>query len=328
MERRSIMFRMASIWLLAGLLLAVPTTASTETIELSTRPVQLVFDNREADRLGSLRYLGGLALTSPAAEFGGISGLVVTGDELTAVTDRGYWFRARVTIDGNQRLADLVDARLAPILSSRGEPLSIPRWEHDAEALTVWNGIFAVSFERFHRIALYEPDGGDEARPVYLSDIPRLAEQPSNGGIEALAGLGDGRLVALSEEMAADEGWLAGWLIDGERREVLRYPSTRWKPTDAAFHPDVGLLVLERRFSGLGGFSGRVRQIDPATIHPGARLAGSIVARFEAPTITDNFEGLSISEDENGQLTIWLASDDNFSFLQRTLLLAFRWEPR
>lgn len=327
MEPGSIKMLKALTTVAAVLTVCAAIAAKAEPITIATRPVQLVFSDPDADRVGALRYLGGLALTSPNADFGGLSGLVVEDDRLTAVTDRGFWFRATVAIGPDRRLVDVTDARLTPILSSRGEPLRISRGEHDAEAIELWGDNLAVSFERFHRLALYSRDGGDLARPTYLANIPRLAEQPRNGGIESLASLGDGRLVALSEELAVDDNHVAGWLIEGDRRDALSYPLSRWKPTDAAHHPRIGLLVLERRFSGLGGFSGRVRRVDPATIGPGAVLDGPIVARFEAPTITDNFEGLAISEDANGRLTVWILSDDNFSFLQRTLLLAFRWDP-
>lgn len=307
---------------------AVISEAAAEPITLTTKAVQLVFGEPNVERVGSLQYLGGLALSSPDADFGGVSGLIVEGDRLTAVTDRGFWFRATLETDADHRFVGVADASLAPILSSRGEPLRISRGEHDAEALELWNGRLAVSFERFHRLALYDRDGGDLARPTYVADIPQLAAQPRNGGIESLASLGDGRLLALSEELATYDGRVAGWLIDGGARALLSYQLSRWKPTDAAHHPRIGVLVLERRFSGLGGFSARIRLIETADIQPGARLDGPIVARFEAPTVTDNFEGLAIAEDEDGLLTVWIVSDDNFSFLQRTLLLAFRWDPR
>ena len=37
----------------------------------------------------------------------------------------------------------------------------------------------------------------------------------------------------------------------------------------------------------------------------------------------DNMEGLAVSQDEAGRTILTLVSDDNFSILQRTLILQF-----
>ncbi len=306
---------------------AIGSPAGAEPLAIEAAPVQLQYDDPERDRIGALRYLGGFALKSTNPDFGGLSGLVVSKNMAIAVTDRGFWVRAHLRTSGTGRFLGVDGATISPILSSRGEVLRISHGEHDAEAVERWGDRLAVSFERFHRIGLYDPGDGDLARPAYVEGLERLARQPANGGIETLVALGDARLLAISEEMEAGSERLAAWLVTENGASALSYPSSRWKPTDGAFHPDVGVLVLERRFSGLGGFSARIRQIDPEAIRPGADLDGKIVARFEAPLVTDNFEGIAISEDASGAITIWLLSDDNFSFLQRNLLLAFRWVP-
>ena len=45
------------------------------------------------------------------------------------------------------------------------------------------------------------------------------------------------------------------------------------------------------------------------------------------PLTTDNFEGVDVLPGKDGGLRFLLASDDNFSTEQRTLLLAFDWKP-
>ena len=327
MSRTSNACRLLTLVALVALVAFLGTNeAAAEPIVVTATPVQLDRDDPTVTRLGPLRFVGGFALNARDQRFGGLSGLVVEGDKLTAVTDRGFWFRARLQLNDDGNFTGLDDSELAPILSSKGEPLKIERGEHDAEALEKWNSAYAVAFERFHRIGLYDPAAGDQGRPDYVRDIPGLARSPANGGIEALAGLEDGRLLALTEDYAPD-GNLVGWLIDGDRRDPLTYPKTNWKPTDAAFHPKIGLLVLERRLSALIGFSARIRLIDPATVVPGGEIAGDIVARFAGSIISDNFEGLAVSEGRNGRPLVWVVSDDNFSFFQQTLLLAFVWDP-
>ena len=51
-------------------------------------------------------------------------------------------------------------------------------------------------------------------------------------------------------------------------------------------------------------------------------LEGRELAHFQPPVTTDNYEALSVAE-EDGRPIVWIASDDNFMGFQRTLLLKF-----
>jgi hypothetical protein len=46
------------------------------------------------------------------------------------------------------------------------------------------------------------------------------------------------------------------------------------------------------------------------------------------PMTVDNFEGLAAVPQADGRIRFYLLSDDNASPSQRTLLLAFDWQPR
>jgi hypothetical protein len=46
------------------------------------------------------------------------------------------------------------------------------------------------------------------------------------------------------------------------------------------------------------------------------------VAAFEGAVTRDNLEALSVTQ-EGGRTILWLASDDNYNPLQRTLLMKF-----
>lgn len=323
----SIAARIASLAL--ALLAAAPSgVARADPIEVAAEPVPLDRTDSLHDRLGPLRYVGGLVLTSGDGRFGGLSDLVVDGDRITAVSDRGFWLTARVVLDEDAAPTGLADAELFPILTTEGAPVSIDRAEHDAESLARWGDALAVSFERLHRVALHPVSAGVPGRAADIVSLPGLDNAPSNEGVEALAALPDGRLLALSEGLTLAGDRLAGWILDGERRYALTYPKSSWRPTAAAVHPEAGLLVLERRFSPLAGLSARIRRIDPASLVPGTDLDGDIVARFEGSVTTDNYEGLAVSRLPGGKTLIWVLSDDNFIFLQRTLLLAFEWDPQ
>ena len=73
----------------------------------------------------------------------------------------------------------------------------------------------------------------------------------------------------------------------------------------------------------IGGFASRVVRLSPGAARPGALLSGREVGRLEAPGLTDNFEGIAVGARSDGAHDVYLLSDDNFTILQRTLLLQF-----
>ena len=79
-----------------------------------------------------------------------------------------------------------------------------------------------------------------------------------------------------------------------------------------------------RHFSVLGGARVRLERVPAGAIRAGAVLQGALVARFERPLTVDNFEGVAAVQGEGGETLVYILSDDNFNFLQRTLLLLFR----
>lgn len=316
---------MAALGLLAaasGIVAAAPAWA--EPIEVTTSSVAL--DRRDATRqtLGPLTYLGGLRLRSSSRIFGGLSGLEVSEDgrRLLAISDRGFWFSADLVFGEDGRLSGLTNTDFSRMRGRDGKPLA-RRFLQDAEALARDGEDYFVAFEGAHRIWRYSAAQGPAAAGEPTHALPGLRGLPSNGGLEALTVLRPGVLLALSEDGRTPEGDLQGWLIDGEQHDEVSFVTQgRFKPTDLAVLPSGDLLVLERSFSGLGGFGARLSVIDRATVVPGERLAGREIARFRAPLVVDNFEGLAVVE-VGGRTLVFIVSDDNFSAFQRNLLLMF-----
>jgi hypothetical protein len=54
-------------------------------------------------------------------------------------------------------------------------------------------------------------------------------------------------------------------------------------------------------------------------------LHGQEVVELRPPLTLDNFEGLAVHRLGDGSLRLTLVSDDNFSPLQRTLIVQFEW---
>ncbi len=56
---------------------------------------------------------------------------------------------------------------------------------------------------------------------------------------------------------------------------------------------------------------------------PGARLSGEILFTADMAYEIDNMEGLAVTRNAAGEIILTMISDDNFSPLQRNVLLRF-----
>src|SRR3546814_9947122 len=92
--------------------------------------------------------------------------------------------------------------------------------------------------------------------------------------------------------------------------------------TDAALLPDGRILFLNRRFTLLEGVSAKLTVGRLPKAGEGNIISGEELAAFIRPVTVDNMEALSVTR-EDARTLVWIASDDNFSALQRSLLLKF-----
>lgn len=270
----------------------------------------------------ALEPLGGLVLDGGLAEFRGLSGLHLGEDlRFTAVSDLGHWVSARILLREG-RPAGLDGLRSGPLRDGGGTPLG-RGFAADAEALArLPDGTWLVAFERWHRIRAYADLDG----PGLYVEVPRgLERAPRNAGPEALAVLADGRWLLLTEGLAPPgapdlrQGWIGR---PGAWAPLAYRPAEGLVPVGAAPLPDGGALVLERRFSLFGGFSGRLARLPAGALQPGAVLEGQEVLRLEPPLPTDNYEGVATVR-SGGRTLVALVSDDNENPLQHCYLLLF-----
>ncbi len=279
--------------------------------------------------IGSLRYRGGLELTSSDPRFGGLSALLLSedGTRLTAITDRGHWITARLIAGPNGAPRALAEAEIGPLHGPGGVHLRGKR-ESDSESLTrLADGALAVGFERQHRLWRY-PAG---AHPLagHPEEIPvpaALQSLRSNSGIEALATLADGALLAIAEGRKEEDTSPAFLWRGGVWSELVYLRVPGFRPTGATTLPGGDLLVIERSFNIFGGAAIRLQRIAAADIRAGARLRGTTLAVLRRPLSLDNMEGVAARRGARGETLLYLISDDNFNPLQRTLLLVFALE--
>jgi len=298
------------------------TSAASARAQHAAQPFAL------PDLPGALRPLGGLVIDAAALGGGGFSGVHLAPDlTLTLISDRGHWAEARLLLDGLTPVG-LHPLRHGPLRDEAGKP--IPRgFAADAEALARRpDGTWLVSFERRHRIRAYRRLDGPGA---YVAAPPGLEAAPPNGGLESLAVLPDGRLFTIAETFTPPDrpelrhAWLGQ---PGAWMPLYWQPAPGFHPTDAAILPDGRALVLERRFSLLGGFSARLVMTAPDALRSareGAVLRGeTILTLNDAPLPSENWEAVAVTR-FGDQTLVALISDDNESILQRSLLLLFAW---
>ncbi len=310
----------------AVLIVLLGLPAAAQPVEIVARRVPLERDEPGRTRAGPLEFRGGLHLTSPDPRFGGLSGLLISADgtRMSALSDAGHWLTARLRYEETGRLAGLAGAAIGVLRGPGGAPLHGKR-ERDAEALArLPDGSLAVSFERNHRIWRY-PAGAEPLRgaPSPLPGPPGLERLRRNSGIEALATLADGALLAVVEGAPGDRESPA-YLWRGGAWRVLRYRRHgRFRPSGATRLPDGGLLLIERRFNVIDGLAVRLRRIPAESVRAGAILEGEEIAVLRPPLSLDNLEGVAARRSAAGRTLVYLVSDDNFNPLQRTLLLVF-----
>jgi hypothetical protein len=306
-------------------------------IEVNARPIpHFEPRDRSRTRFGSLEYRGGLVLTSPHRGFGGLSGLRfldAKGERFLAVSDQGTWFTGAIRYSGG-RMVGLDNVEAAPVLNAEGRPITEKRLWYDTESLARDGSLVYVGLERVNQIMRFDfSKGGVRAPGEVLPTPPALRKLPSNKGLEALVFVPRetprgqrlaGTLIAFSERGLDADGNLVAFLIGGPTPGQFSVRRTeKFDISDAVLLPSGELLILERKFSWFTGVDIRIRAIPLASIAPGAVVDGPALFKADLGQEIDNMEGIDVHVTPEGETVLTLVSDDNFSLLQRTLLLQF-----
>jgi hypothetical protein len=325
-------------WLAAMLLVvAAPGAAQAPVadppVAIDIRAERLTaFDIRDPSRrqFGLLEFRGGLVLRATSRLFGGLSAIRVAADGagFIAVTDKGWWLRGRIEYD-ESRPSGIADAEMAPILGPDGRPLAARGW-YDTEAIAEDGGTLYVAVERVHQIVRFNYGrDGLLARGQPIAVPAAMRSLPANKGIEALVFVPKGRplagtLIAISERGLDSAGNTIGFLIGGPNPGGFTVKrSSDYDIGDAALLPGGDIVLLERKFTWTGGLNVRLRRIALVAIRPGAVVDGPSLFEADLGHEIDNLEGVSVHRNAAGETVLTLVSDDNFSVLQRTLLLQF-----
>jgi len=305
--------------------------AAPVSIEVNARPLPS-FDTRDRShvRFGALEYRSGLILTSAFRGFGGLSALRLDakGERFIAVSDKGSWFTGRIVYRGREMIG-LDDVEAAPLLGPDGRPITSRGW-YDSESIALDGSLVYVGLERVNQILRFDFAKGFTRSSGEVVPLPPAARKlPNNKGLEALVFVPKGlplagTLIAISERGLDADGNLLGFLVGGKTPGQFSVRRTEnFDVSDAVLLPSGDLLLLERKFSWLGGIGIRIRRVALASVAPGAVVDGPAIFNADLGNEIDNMEGIDAHVSPEGETVLTMVSDDNFSLLQRNLLLQF-----
>jgi hypothetical protein len=301
------------------------------SIEVKARPLPS-FDTRDHSRVrfGSLEYRSGLILTSPFRGFGGLSGLRLDarGERFISFSDKGSWFTGRILYQG-RAMTGLDDVEAAPMLGADGRPITARGW-FDSESIALDGSVVYIGLERVNQVLRFDfAKGFTRSRGEVVPMPPAVKKLPFNKGLEALVFVPKGMvlagtLIAISERGLDSAGNLIAFLVGGPtpgQFSVRR--SQNFDVSDAVLLPSGDLLVLERKFSLLEGLDVRIRRIALKSLAPNAVVDGPSIFEADLGQEIDNMEGIDAHVTPEGDTVLTMVSDENFSMIQRTLLLQF-----
>jgi hypothetical protein len=193
----------------------------------------------------------------------------------------------------------------------------------DIESLVVHGGDAWIGYEQVNAIWRYDRTGFARRSSA---EPHALREWSDNAGPEAMVRLPDGRFLVFAEGEGGDSeaALFAGDpSVKGTLAVRLRArPPEGYRITDAAVLPDGRLALLSRKVGLFDGFTARLSLARLPGPGERALIIGQEAAAFEGGATRDNFEALSVIR-EGGRTILWIASDDNYNPLQRTLLMKF-----
>ncbi len=315
--RRPLALALAATLLGLTWLRSDPPAADTRS-KLIIQPIGLAGNCCTA---GPLRLAGFWQLSSKHPAFGGYSALLaIAPGRFLAFSDRGY------SLDFAKPGAPASAPQFRSIYPDSAAAAKASR---DVEA-AAWDPVTQrlwLAQEGRNAVARYGSDMTLEA----LRRVPEWQQWPQNSGAEAMLRLADGRFIVLCE---CRDSWVGEY-----RHPAYLYPGDPtapaagqafsfagidgYRPTDMAQLPDGRVLILMRRLVWPlpPRFAFKVAIADPASLVPGQVWKAEELADIGAPWPVDNYEGIAIERQANGQLVAWIISDENGAVTQRVLLL-------
>ena len=306
-----------------------PSLSPMGPVSLIVAAVPLNASDQGQTAVGAFRYAGGIAITSAqTSRLHGLSDLIIEPDGLGlhAVGDEGDTLDARLVLDTQGHLIGISGAIMGRLTGVDGR-LLVTKQHSDAEGLTrLGDGSRLVSLERDNHILRYVPG----RRAPTLAPFP-VGNLDENAGIEALAALpaaGPGAYLAGAEHGQIFLCRLTAGCALTRLPSAMRagYGLTALAALQGNGPPR--LAILHRAWDPMQGSRATLNIVDLVGPFDAGLSAVPVAAlTLDAPLTRDNFEGLTTVAMSNGDVRIYLITDDNFNRTQRTILMAFDWTP-
>jgi hypothetical protein len=300
------------------------------SIEVKASPIPW-FDRHDHNRVrfGALEFRSGLVLTSSFRRFGGLSGLRLDakGERFISFSDKGHWFTGRIVYEG-RAMTGLADVESAPMRGHDGKPITAYGW-YDSESIAIDGSFVYIGLERANKVLRFDFSKGFTRSRGEVVPLPTAASRlPNNKGLEALVFVPKGQplagtLIAISERGLDPNGNLVAFLVGGPTPGQFSVRRTEEFDVSDAVLLTGDLLILERKFSWTSGVGIRIRRIPLQSVAPGAVVDGPSIFEADLGNEVDNMEGIDAHVTAEGETVLTMVSDDNFSMIQRTLLLQF-----
>ena len=275
--------------------------------------------------IGCLVMTSGHMLFGPDG-FGGYSGMHFDADTstVTLLSDRAHLLDLPLTLNQAGQVTGFGTAQHWELRKERGL-----RGGKDTEAIMLDGDGYLVSRERVHDIVRVERGEFNYAMSEVVVSLEHLEPVENNGGYEGVTRISGGALLGIPETATSD-GSSAVVRWDGSRSEVI----ARYKVeddhlvTELVADPETGrLFVLERAYDRTRGPRAKISVVSLAALdaaEPWDIVEGEELGRMTFLDGADNMEAMTFIKNADGTESLMLASDDNFSDLQRTVLMTMR----
>lgn len=310
-------------------------------LDISSKPINVITsDTNTPDK--NITFCSGFSFDANDYRFGGWSGFDIDQQgNFIGVSDEGYAVKAKPTLNTLGEIIGFDDAIFSSLKGQDGLALS-GKMLTDAEDVTVLpNGQLAVSFERDHRILVFNdilepavdsiplPKDMLNAFDVFTAAFHETGNrQYGNVGLESLT-IVNGHILTVIEETLPSET---------EHRVYLQNDTGGWDNmyyqglpgygiSSATTLPNGNVLFLERAteyFKGYEHYNCRIVELDKLDFFQGNHIIGKTWATFDSKT-ADNFESIFTYTTEDGKTYISIATDDNYAWSERNVLLNFEW---
>lgn len=299
----------------------VRTIYPSNSQDISLRQLSLDPDNPARRQVGALEFVGAWELQSRNDNFGGISALTaLENGRFVGIGDTGT-----VIGFGLTDKARTDRPFIAPLPNLNNPEQTYKDRDSEGIAYDSDSGQFWVSFESHHAIRRYSPSFARQTGEVHPAE---MQDWPNNRGAESIIRLKDGRFIVIAESV--DDGVHPALLFSGDPVErgsnITKFnfrPPSGYRVTDGVQLPDGRIAILTRSIGFPQGFSAKVLLLASADILRNSIVSAKVIATLAPPLLVDNLEGIAVTHKAKDTF-LWLISDNNFSIIQRTILMKFR----